>query len=311
MRVGRPSLALTFTVAVFWPSACAVYNDESLGLGLGGTVPIDNSAGGTNAGASGKGGDTNTGKTGGTSATQAGSAPTGGTAAETHAGSGGGGDMPASGGDGSADGGEASGGGGSGGNGGSSGSGAGSGGKGGGNGGNGGNGGSGGTPTTAGSSGTGGSAGTGGGGGGGPSIPVCADHPLTARSSWIASASHPTSGDVPANLLDGKITRWSTGKAQSGDEWLQVDFGVAVTINHVNLQQGDDTNDYPRTYSVIVSNTTKDLNGTVRSTGSGKSGVSTAILLPALATGRYLLIKQTASSLSWWSAEELEVSCSD
>jgi hypothetical protein len=308
MRVGRPSLALTLTVAVFWPSACAVYNDESLGLGLGGTVPIDNSAGGTNAGASGKGGDTNTGKTGGTSATQAGSAPTGGTAAETHAGSGGGGDMPASGGDGSADGGEASGGGGSGGNGGSSGSGAGSGGKG---GASGGNGGSDGAPTTAGSSGTGGSAGTGGGGGGGPSIPVCADHPLTARSSWIASASHPTSGDVPANLLDGKITRWSTGKAQSGDEWLQIDFGVAVTINHVNLQQGDDTNDYPRTYSVIVSNTTKDQNGTVRSTGSGKSGVSTAILLPALATGRYLLIKQTASSLSWWSAEELEVSCSD
>ena len=60
---------------------------------------------------------------------------------------------------------------------------------------------------------------------------------------------------MPANLLDGKITRWSTGKAQSGDEWLQLDFGATVTINHVNLQQGDDTNDYPRTYSVIVSNT--------------------------------------------------------
>lgn len=309
MRVGRPSLALTFTVAVLWPSACAVYNDESLGLGLGGSVPIDNSAGGTNAGASGKGGDT-TGKTGGTGATQAGSAPTGGAAAETQAGSGGGGDVPASGGDGSADGGEASGGSGSGGKGGaggSSGAGAGSGGKG------GAGGGSGGTPTTAGASGTGGSSGSAGtgGSGGGPSIPACADHPLTARSGWIASASHPTSGDLPANLLDGKITRWSTGKAQSGDEWLQLDFGAAVTINHVNLQQGDDTNDYPRTYSVIVSNTAKDLNGAVRTSGSGKSGVSTAILLPALATGRYLLIKQTASSLSWWSAEELEVSCSD
>jgi hypothetical protein len=291
---------------VSWPFACAVYNDDMLGLGLGGSAPLDNSVGGAGAGASGKGGDSNTGKTGGTSAAQAGSAPTAGTASETLAGSGGSGNMPASGGDGSTDGGEASGGasGGNGGSGGSSGSGAGSGGKGGAGGGNGG------APTTAGTSGTAGNSGSAG-GGGGPSIPKCSDHPLTARASWTATASHPTSGDMPANLLDGKITRWSTGKAQSGDEWLQIDFGATVTINHVNLQQGDDTNDYPRTYSVIVSNTAKDLGGTARGTGSGKSGVSTAILLPALATGRYLLIKQTATSLSWWSAEEIEISCSD
>jgi hypothetical protein len=278
---------------VSWPFACAVYNDDTLGLGLGGSAPLDNSVGGAGAGASGKGGDSNAGKTGGTSAAQAGSAPTADTASEPLAGSGGSGNMPASGGDGSTDGGEASGGA-SGDNGGASGD-------------------NGGAPTTAGTSGTAGNSGSAGsaGGGGGPSIPKCSDHPLTARASWTATASHPTSGDMPANLLDGKITRWSTGKAQSGDEWLQIDFGATVTINHVNLQQGDDTNDYPRTYSVIVSNTAKDLGGTVRGTGSGKSGVSTAILLPALATGRYLLIKQTATSLSWWSAEEIEISCSD
>lgn len=301
MRVGRPSLALA--CFVFWPFACAVYNDESLGLGLGGSAPNDNGAGG-----SGQGGDRNTGKTGGTGAGHSGSAATGGAAAETQAGSGGVGAMPAIGGDGSADGGEAPVGGASGGKGGSGSS---SGSSPGGKGGTGG--GSAGAPATAGASGTGGnsgSAGTGG-GGGGPSIPLCSDHPLTARTTWTATASHPTSGDLPANLLDGKVTRWSTGKAQSGDEWLQIDFGATVTINHVNLQQGDDTNDYPRTFSVIVSNTAKDLSGAVRSTGSGKSGVSTAILLPALATGRYLLLKQTASSLSWWSAEEIEVSCSD
>ena len=311
-RVGRPSLALAFTVPLFWPFACAVYNDETLGLGLGGSAPLDNSAGGSGAGTAGRGGNANA--TGGTSAAQAGSAAKGGTAAETIAGSGGSGNMPGVGGEGSADGGEASGGdssGGSSGNGGNGGSGgatsggAGSGGKGGSGGGNGG------APTTAGASGTGGNAGSSGTGGTGPIVPVCADHPLTARTSWKATASHPTSGDLPPNLLDGKITRWSTGKAQSGDEWLQIDFGAAVTINHVNLQQGDDTNDYPRTYSVIVSNTAKDLNGTVSGTGSGKTGVSTAILLPTLATGRYLLIKQTATSLSWWSAEEIEVSCSD
>ena len=100
-------------------------------------------------------------------------------------------------------------------------------------------------------------------------------------------------------------------KAQSGDEWLQVDFGATVTFNHVNLQQGDYTNDYPRTYSVIASNTAKDLSGSVVATGSGKTGTSTAILLPKLASGRYLLLEQSGTSLSWWSVEEVEVSCAD
>jgi hypothetical protein len=162
-----------------------------------------------------------------------------------------------------------------------------------------------------------GGGGMGGGGatgtGGMPSGPLCSDHVLTARSSWVATASHfdSTNSGVPANLLDNTKTRWSTGKAQSGNEWLQIDFGATVTLNHINLQQGDDINDYPRSYSVIVSDTPKDLSGSVKLTASGKSGVSTAILLPALASGRYVLIKQTGSSLSWWSAEEIEVSCAD
>jgi F5/8 type C domain len=171
---------------------------------------------------------------------------------------------------------------------------------------------------SAGTSGSGGAAGTGGtngtaGSGGTPSGPLCSDHPLTARSTWVASASvsNTSAGDTPPHLLDGAITRWTTGTPQSGDEWLQIDFGTTVTLNHVNLQQGTDTNDYPRSYSVIVSDTAKDSSGSVRLSGSGKSGVSTAILLPALASGRYLLIKQTGTSLSWWSAEEIEVGCAD
>ena len=171
----------------------------------------------------------------------------------------------------------------------------------------------GGTPSAGGNAG-GGSGGNGGSGGSvTPPGPLCSDHPLTARAMWIASASisNTAAGDTPPNLLDNKITRWTTGKPQSGDEWLQIDFGAVVTLNHVNLQQGTDTNDYPRGYAVIVSDTAKDLTGTIRVSGSGKSGVSSAILLPALASGRFLLIKQTGSSLAWWSAEEIEVSCAD
>lgn len=45
--------------------------------------------------------------------------------------------------------------------------------------------------------------------------------------------------------------------------------------------------------------------------GSGTSGVSSAFSLPAVATGQYLLIHQLSTSLSWWSAVEIEISCVD
>jgi hypothetical protein len=302
MRAGRRSVAL---VALgIWPVACAVYNEDSLmptgGSSLGGDAVLGGSGGsgpslgqgGNNSASSG-----NMGKSGGGSPGTAGSAsggrvePGGGTsAAEGGDAAGGAREIPKAG----------SGSGGSAGAGGHGGTSAGA--------------GSGGVSGTGGGGGTGGKAGGGAAGTGGmPSGPLCSDHLLTTRSSWVASASHydSTNSGVPANLLDNSKTRWSTGKAQSGNEWLQIDFGKTVTLNHVNLQQGDDINDYPRGYSIIVSDTPKDLNGAVQLSGSGKSGVSTAILLPALASGRYLLIKQTGSSLSWWSAEELEVSCAD
>jgi hypothetical protein len=41
------------------------------------------------------------------------------------------------------------------------------------------------------------------------------------------------------------------------------------------------------------------------------AGVSTAMALPKLASGRYLLILQVGASLSWWSIVELEASCVD
>lgn len=181
---------------------------------------------------------------------------------------------------------------------------------------------SGGSASTGGTGGTSSLAGTGGkggveGGAGGPSIPLCIDHPITAKSNWAASVSHYSEADPynpPSWLIDNSAKRWSTGKPQAGDEWLQVDFGSTVSIRSVNLQQGDQnssSNDYPRSYAVYVSNKSKDLNGMVRASGAGTSGVTTTIALPKIFTGRYLLIKQLGSSLSWWSVVEIEVSCSD
>ena len=139
----------------------------------------------------------------------------------------------------------------------------------------------------------------------------CSDHPITPRSAWSVSASSydEPNGGVPANLLDNHATRWSSGKPQSGDEWLQVDFGSTVTLRQVNLQQGFDYNDYPRSYALRLSDTALNFSGTVGAQGDGQSGVSTTITLAGVSSGRYLRILQLGSSLSWWSAEELEVSC--
>ena len=178
--------------------------------------------------------------------------------------------------------------------------------------------GSGGTTGVAGSLGIAGNAGNAGsmstaGSGGSIATPLCADHPITAKATWVASASHQstTPKNLPSALTDNTTARWSSGKPQSGDEWLQVDFGATVNLRGINLQQGSDTNDYPRSYAVYVSDTNGDLSGIVRASGVGTSGVTTTILLPKIFSGQYLLIKQLGSSLSWWSVAEIEVSCVD
>jgi hypothetical protein len=72
-----------------------------------------------------------------------------------------------------------------------------------------------------------------------------------------------------------------------------------------------DSNDYPRMYSLCVSDISVDLNCTALASGVGDSGVTTTIQLSKPFAGRYLLIKQLGTSLSWWSVEEIEVVCFD
>jgi hypothetical protein len=175
----------------------------------------------------------------------------------------------------------------------------------------------------AGAGGTSGSAGKGGSGGtGGGSAVSCNTNPLSARGTWVVTASSSSLGNgmesdglynPTSHMLDGSLTeRWSSGKQQSGDEWIQIDFGKVVTLSDVTLQQGNDTGDFPVAYAARVSNSSGDFNATVRATGAGAAGAEVAIMLASPATGRYLTIRQTgASALSWWTIAEIQVSCSD
>jgi hypothetical protein len=115
------------------------------------------------------------------------------------------------------------------------------------------------------------------------------------------------------NTKDGVLTnRWSSGKDQAGDEWLQVDFGVAVKLTRVTLVLGASVDDYPRKFAARLSSTSQNMAAPVLDSGMGAQGADTVLDFPAGSVGRYLLISQlgTATGL-WWSVAEIEAECAD
>ena len=159
------------------------------------------------------------------------------------------------------------------------------------------------------------------GGDGGDGRTTCASYPLSAKSTWVVTASHSSLGNSqesdplynpPSHAHDGNIgERWSTGKPQTGNEWLQIDFGRSVAIAQVTLQLGTSSADYPRGYTARVSEMPLDFAAPILSSGAGQSSADTVITLGVPAIGRYLVISQTGSASSWWSVAEANVACAD
>lgn len=177
---------------------------------------------------------------------------------------------------------------------------------------------------TGGTSGASGNAGTGGAGGTGGTAPVaqCSDHPIPAKATWVATASSESIGNGmesdglynPAtHMTDGSYTeRWSSGKTQSGDEWIQIDFGVTVNLTGFTLNVNNDAGDYPRKYVVRVSNKSQDFAATVRAMGDGMPG-NTVAAFP-MVSGRYVTVRQTGvntENTAWWTIAEVFATCLD
>ncbi|HTJ79864.1 MAG TPA: discoidin domain-containing protein [Rariglobus sp.] len=126
---------------------------------------------------------------------------------------------------------------------------------------------------------------------------------LLSRTGWTYSASVSGSGNPPTNAGDGNIsTRWSTGSAQVGGEWFQVDMGAVNTLTQLIMDAGASGGDYPRGYQVNVSSDGVNW-GTPVATGAGYAAV-TAVNLPPQ-TVRYIRITQTGSApVNYWSLSE-------
>jgi glucosylceramidase len=107
---------------------------------------------------------------------------------------------------------------------------------------------------------------------------------------------------VAANAADGDAsTRYSTGAAQTGGQYLQVDFGRAVAARQVVFDTGVSGGDYPRGYTVTVS--TDGVNWSTAASGQGTGQFTTVNLSGGPV--RYVRMTLTASSGSWWSVADV------
>ncbi|WP_244208909.1 discoidin domain-containing protein [Paenibacillus ferrarius] len=124
------------------------------------------------------------------------------------------------------------------------------------------------------------------------------------RSGWTAT-SNPTSGDVPANLLDGSMsTRWSTGTAMAPGQYFIVDMKSTKNFNQIVMDSTGSNNDYARGYEVYVSNDGTNWGSAVAS-GTGSTAKITVTF--AAQSARYLKVVQTGTVSNWWSVRELNV----
>lgn len=134
-----------------------------------------------------------------------------------------------------------------------------------------------------------------------------------SRASWNASASEsslrtdvPQLYNPPAQAIDGDgDTRWSSGQAQIGGEWFLLDLGaVAAHITQIVLDTSNHATDFPAGYKLEVS--TDGTNYSLVTSGSGSSLTTIAF---SDKSARYLKITQTSTSASWWSIQEISISC--
>ncbi|EFU40403.1 S-layer domain protein [Paenibacillus vortex V453] len=124
------------------------------------------------------------------------------------------------------------------------------------------------------------------------------------RTTWTA-ASTPSSGDIPANLLDGNMsTRWSTGAAMAPGQYFVVDMKSAKSFSKIVMDSTGSDEDYARGYEVYVSNDGTSWGNAV-SSGSGNGPVITVNF--ASQNARYIKVVQTGTASNWWSVREFNV----
>lgn len=125
-----------------------------------------------------------------------------------------------------------------------------------------------------------------------------------SRTGWSIQAHASYNGYLPSLILDGEEeTHWLSGSFQSNGDWVQIDMGATKTFNRIRLLSAD--NDYPRAYSIYVSNDGSNW-GNIVSSGVGSSDITDIQFNQQIA--RYIKIVQTGNSnTNWWGINEFMV----
>jgi len=123
------------------------------------------------------------------------------------------------------------------------------------------------------------------------------------RASWTVSASSTAVGDSLQGAIDGSIaTRWSTGTAQIGGEWFQVELGAVGCISSVYLVSGG--GDAAIGFTIEVS-----LDGVTYEQVAKGAGNAVDHIQFKPHSARYIRVSQRgAGGAHWWSIQEIEAS---
>jgi hypothetical protein len=141
--------------------------------------------------------------------------------------------------------------------------------------------------------------------GGSTCNPACTQQPgCPARSCWTASAS-PNNQQASLAIDGNDNSRWATGAAQKGNEWLEVDLCQAMSVIGVNVYTAGGT-DEAASYTVVVSTDGVTWQTVLTSTTTAQSRM--ALTFDAV-TARYVRMNQTGQKGFWWSVNEFSVAC--
>ncbi|MFB5760943.1 discoidin domain-containing protein [Paenibacillus medicaginis] len=124
------------------------------------------------------------------------------------------------------------------------------------------------------------------------------------RSNWTVTTFSDSSPEAGKLMFDNDLsTRWTSERAQSGTEWIEVDLGAPQSFDTLFINAGTSGGDYARAYEVYVSDNGQDWGEAIASGVGNSASIATTFPLQNV---RYIKIAQTGTADSWWSISELK-----
>jgi hypothetical protein len=153
--------------------------------------------------------------------------------------------------------------------------------------------------------------------GGSPTTAKCGDHAIPSSSQWTASASSecsptcadPTGPFPTSKAIDGDAnTRFSSGKAQAGDEYFQIDLGSVATLNQLSINTVP-AGDFTQHYQIKAASSADGLAAAPLLADAAGAAGTININLNQTVNAQVVRIYQTGTTSSWWSINEITIGC--